>query len=163
MSRIRESFGKTHFNPGKINAQHSEKYILDKSRQFYLFDVIPMGAVRMSSSDRWRTNPNHPDIMKRQREIVTKYFNYKDTLVKQGLELKFKLEKTLDIVFIIPMPDSWSGKKKEMMNAKSCEVKPDCDNLTKAVCDAFKKNDSDIWIQRAEKRWGYLGCIIIFE
>lgn len=157
--RIRESFGKCHFNPGNKNILPTEKYVLDKTRRFYLFDIIPMGAVRMSSSDRWKTNPHHVDPDKRQRQ----YFNYKDTLVKQGLLLKFNLQKTLDVVFILPMPASWSEKKRIRMNALPCEVKPDTDNMVKAVCDAFKKNDSDIWLKHAQKRWGYAGAIIIFE
>lgn len=158
-----ESFGRYHFNKGTINDIPEKYYELDNTRQYYLFDIVPMGAPRMSSSDRWRTNPNHEDINKRQREIVTKYFRYKDNLNLQANKMNFTLGKFLDAVFIIPMPDSWSKKKKEQHNKTLCEVKPDTDNIIKGICDTFRKNDSDISKKHAEKRWGYVGSIIIFE
>lgn len=161
--RIKESFGKTYFNKGRINEKPEEYYVLDNTRQYYLFDIIPMGAPRMSSSDRWKTNPNHPDPNKRQREIVTKYFAYKDTLLWQAKEMNFKLGKFLDAIFILPMPDSWSKKKKALMNKRLCESKPDTDNIIKGICDTFRKNDADISKKHAEKRWGYFGSIIIFQ
>lgn len=161
--RVKQSFGRFHFNKGRLNDLPIERYVLDNSRQYYLFDIIPMGAPRMSSSDRWKTNPNHLDPDKRQREIVTKYFRYKDNLILQANQMNFKLGKFLDAVFILPMPDSWSEKKKIKYNATLCEVKPDTDNIIKGICDTFRKNDSDISKKHAEKRWGYVGSIIIFE
>lgn len=161
--RIKESFGKTYFNKGRVNEKPIEIYELDNSRQYYLFDIVPMGAPRMSSSDRWKTNPNHADPNKRQREVVTRYFVYKDTLLWQAKELNFTLGTFLDAVFIIPMPDSWSEKKKKLMNKRLCETKPDTDNIIKGICDTFSKNDANISKKHAEKRWGYFGSIIIFE
>jgi Holliday junction resolvase RusA-like endonuclease len=60
------------------------------------------------------------------------------------------------------MPDSWSEKKKEKMNALPCKVKPDIDNIVKGLMDALKDSDSDVWSIKAEKRWAYKGSIIIF-
>lgn len=161
--RVRNSFGKCHFNDGEPLMIENEKYILDKTRRFYLFDVIPMGAPRLTQSDRWKTNPNHIDPLKRQRKVVMNYFNFKDTLSFQAKQMQFELGKTLDALYLIPMPDSWSKKKKERMNAMPCEVQPDTDNITKAIKDTFRKNDSDIWYEKAEKRWSYRGSIIIFQ
>ena len=160
--RIRNSFGKCHFNDGTCLDINAERYQLDHSRRFYLFDIIPMGAVRMTKSDKWKTNPNHIDPKKRQRKPVTQYFNYKNTLLWQGKSMGFEIGKCFDAVYFIPMPDSWSNKKKERMNGLPCEVKPDTDNITKGIKDTFSKNDSDIWFERAEKRWAYKGSIIIF-
>jgi Holliday junction resolvase RusA-like endonuclease len=61
------------------------------------------------------------------------------------------------------MPNSWSEKKKQTMNGMPCEVKPDTDNITKAIKDTLRKNDSDIWYEKAEKRWAFNGSIIIFQ
>jgi Holliday junction resolvase RusA-like endonuclease len=61
------------------------------------------------------------------------------------------------------MPDSWSKKKKANMNGMPCESKPDTDNITKAVKDTLRKEDGDIWWEKAEKRWAYKGSIIIFK
>ena len=162
--RIRNSFGKCHFNKGSIFTVNEElPYELDNSRQFYLFDIIPMGAVRMTVSDKWKTNPNHPDPKKRQRKTVGEYFNFKNSILLQAKSIKFELKTTLDVLFLIPMPNSWSNKKKEKMNGLPHKQKPDTDNLVKAVKDALKKDDSDVWLEKAEKRWAYKGSIIIFE
>ena len=161
--RIRNSFGKCHFNNGKPTEFLKEKYELDHSRRFYLFDIIPIGAPRMTQSDRWKTNPNHPDPKKRPRKRVTQYFAFKTLLQLQSKELNFELGNALDAVYLIPMPNSWSNKKKERMNGMPCEVKPDTDNITKAIKDTLRKNDSDIWYEKAEKRWAYNGSIIIFQ
>ena len=161
--RKQNSFGICHHNPkGIANVYNTDKYVLDKSRQFYLFDIIPMGGVRMSQSDKWKTNPDHPDPKKRQRKAVAKYWAFKNLLVLQAKQMNFTLGKQLDAVYFLPMPDSWSEKKKERMNGLPCEVKPDTDNITKAVKDALRSNDSDIWNERAEKRWAYRGSILIF-
>jgi Holliday junction resolvase RusA-like endonuclease len=161
--RIKNSFGKWHFNDGVPIDISREKYILDHSRRFYLFDVIPMGAPRMTQSDKWKTNPNHPDPLKRQRKSVTQYFAFKQLLQLQANQMQFELENILDVVYLMPMPNSWSDKKKERMNGLPCEVKPDTDNITKGVKDTLRKNDSDIWYEKAEKRWAYNGSIIIFQ
>lgn len=162
--RVRKSFGSTYINNGKTIEINEEKpYNLDSSRQFFLFDIVPISAPRMTQSDRWKLNPKHTDINKRQRRVVTKYFAYKNLLTLQGKQMKFEIKSILDVLFIIPMPDSWSMKKKERMNGLPCKVKPDTDNLLKAIKDTFCKNDSHIWKETAEKRWGFKGSVIIFE
>jgi len=161
--RIKSSFGKCHFNDGTPLDIDNSIYKLDNTRRFYLFDIIPMGAPRMTQSDKWKTNPNHIDPKKRQRTCVTNYFHFKTILLLQAKEMDFTLGKTLDALYLIPMPNSWSAKKKERMNGLPCEVKPDTDNITKGICDTFSKSDSDIWYQKAEKRWAYKGSIIIFQ
>jgi Holliday junction resolvase RusA-like endonuclease len=162
--RIRNSFGKCHINKGEVlKFDETKPYELDYSRQFYLFDIIPMGAVRMTKSDTWKTNPNHPDPAKRQRKVVQEYFNFKNSLLWQAKSLQFELKTHLDVLFLIPMPNTWSKKKKEQMNGLPHKQKPDTDNLTKSVKDALKKDDSDVWWEKAEKRWAYKGSIIIFS
>ena len=94
--RIRNSFGQCHINEGTTLEIENEKYTLDKTRKFYLFDVIPMGGVRMSQSDRWKTNPNHIDPRKRQRKVVTQYFLFKNVLTLQAKEMKYELGKYID-------------------------------------------------------------------
>lgn len=162
-ARIKNSFGKCHFNPGIELDISGDIYQIDHSRRFYLFDVIPMGAPRMSQSDKWKTNPNHIDPNKRQRKNVAQYFAFKNVLLLQAKEMQFELGKCLDAVYLMPMPDSWSLKKKERMNGLPCEVKPDTDNITKGIKDTFRKNDSDIWWEKAEKRWAFLGSVIIYQ
>lgn len=162
-NRIKSSLGTYCINEGKKLILSEEKYVVDYSRKFYLFDVCPMGAVRMSSSDRWKTNHNHIDPKKRQREVVTRYFDYKDIMRSQANLMKFELGEFLDAVFFIPMPYSWSEKKKERMNGMPCKVRPDGDNYIKGILDTFKKEDGDVWYFKAEKRWAYNGSILIYQ
>lgn len=161
--RIKESLGAYYYNKGGRIDLKEDKFSVDRTRAFYLFDVIPVGAVRMTRSDKWKTNPNHSDPMKRQRKAVKMYFDFKNVLTLQANLMKFKLGEYLDAVYFMPMPDSWSEKKKERMNGFPCKVKPDTDNITKAIKDALKKNDSDVWWEKAEKRWAYRGSILIYE
>ena len=161
--RIKKSFGYCHYNKGGKIELTEERFTLDRTREFYLFDVIPMGAVRMTQSDRWKVNPNHADPQKRQRKSVKAYFDFKNTLKLQANIMNFQLGEYLDAVYFIPMPDSWSEKKKEKMNGLPCKVKPDLDNITKAIKDSLKKNDSDIWWEKAEKRWAFKGSIILYK
>lgn len=142
---------------------NSSVYLLDTKRSHYLFDVIPMGAVRMTQSDRWKTNPNHLDPKKRQREVVRRYFKFKNDMFLQALAMKFELGDFLDAVYFIPMPQSWSEKKRKQMVGLPCKVKPDTDNITKAIKDALKVEDGDVWYEKAEKRWGFLGSILIYK
>jgi len=162
--RERVSIGVCQYNKRRdILVQPDTPYVLDNTRNYYLFDVIPMGAPRMTQSDKWKVNPNHEDVNKRQRKEVTNYFAYKDSLREQAQIMGFTIGHTLDILFLIPMPDSWSGKKKQQSNKMPCTVKPDSDNLVKGVMDTFCTNDSHIWKIQVEKRWAYKGSIIIFE
>jgi Holliday junction resolvase RusA-like endonuclease len=70
-----------------------------------------------------------------------------------------KLEGPLEaeMVFAIPMPDSWSKKKKAAHLTRAHAVKPDCDNLIKSVFDILNgrafNDDSQIARIRASKIW----------
>jgi Holliday junction resolvase RusA-like endonuclease len=161
--RIRPSLGAIFINEGNEIDYAERVYSLDANRKFYLFDLVPVSAPRMTQSDRWRLNPEHPDINKRQRPVVTKYFAYKNELIRQGKQINFEMKEILDVLFLIPMPNSWSDKKKERMNGMPMKVKPDTDNLIKAIKDTFCKNDSHIYREISEKRWAFKGSIIIFQ
>jgi len=159
---IKYSFGKCHFNNGKSLITEVEKYEIDYDKRFYLFDVVPLGAVRMSQSDKWKTNPNHLDPKKRQRAVVTEYFNYKNKVKAQAIEMNFELPQVLDIVFLIPMPFTWSEKKKVRNNKTKVLKRPDIDNLVKAFMDALSVEDGYVWKIQAEKRYAYNGSILVY-
>lgn len=149
-------------NDGSVNTYNSDKYVLDYTRKFFVLNVTPMGAVRMTQSDRWKTNPNHTDPRKRQRGAVQRYFAFKTQLLLEAKKVGYELGECLDMVYLIPMPKSWSNKKKEKMNGLPCKSKPDTDNITKAIKDTLRKEDNDIWYEKAEKRWAFNGSIIVF-
>lgn len=160
--RVQNSLGQCVHNKGSLLEVKEDKYVLDTTREYYIFDIVPMGAVRMTKSDTWKLDPNHPDPYKRQRPAVTKYFAFKTLLTTQASEMGYTLGRWIDAVYLVPMPNSWSKKKKEQMNRLPCETKPDTDNITKAVKDTLKKNDAEVWWEKAEKRWAYNGSIILF-
>lgn len=119
----------------------------------YILDVTPCPKPRMTRRDKWKHRP-----------IVDRYYAFKD-------ELRFKANKLglntltdkLKIEFFIPMPDSWSEKKKKEMALKPHQIKRrnDTDNLEKSVLDAFTKEDGEIWHLTGIKMWDYKGKIII--
>ena len=67
----------------------------------------------------------------------------------------------MEITFWLPMPPSWSQKKRDMMDWELHRQKPDIDNLFKALADALYGDDSHIAIMHATKRWAVNGAIEI--
>ena len=65
----------------------------------------------------------------------------------------------IDVLFVMPIPKSWSKKKREAIVGQPHMCKPDIDNLLKTVFDAlegtFYKNDSQIFKINAKKVYGY--------
>lgn len=157
------SIGTLYINKGSISVIDESCFILDSTRKYYLFDIVPMGAVRMTQSDRWKINPNHHNILQRQRPEVTRYFAFKRTIKEQAAKMAYVQENTLEIVFLVPMPNSWSKKKKQRQNRMPVKTKPDIDNYVKAFLDALLTEDGHIWKIIAEKRYAYKGSIIVYK
>ena len=68
----------------------------------------------------------------------------------------------LDIKFVIPMPTSWSEKKRVEMDGKPHTQRPDLDNLIKAFKDALLIEDSHVHTyHNMKKTWGRNGAIIL--
>lgn len=112
--------------------------------------LIPIGKPRMTQRDRWA-----------KRDCVVRYFEYKDILkdFAQKRNIHFK-DGVLRARFIIPFPESYSKKKRELLMNKPHLLKPDIDNISKGVQDCLLKNDSAIWKHDVEKYWGERGCIV---
>ncbi|MGI9569195.1 MAG: RusA family crossover junction endodeoxyribonuclease [Desulfobulbia bacterium] len=116
-----------------------------KGEDRYLVNIAPCPAPRMTKSDRWKKRP-----------CVIKYFNFKDAL-------KLAFPKYVNDTSIIGVelhsyfafPKSYSKKKKkELITFGYHQVKPDADNLIKAVCDGlFPKSDSQVAIMNSTKYW----------
>ena len=110
----------------------------------------PVPKPRMTASDRWKHRP-----------IVDKYFKFKDALVGLTSLGNFKLGNKYKIEFLIKMPDSWSEAKKKKNEGKPHQIRPDLDNLIKAVNDCLKDEDKAIYHIEASKVWWKEGRIII--
>lgn len=113
------------------------------------FDISPVSKPRMTQSDRWK-----------KRDCVVRYFNFKSLLRLKYPAFKMP-EANYRLTFYIPMPPTWSVKKRELMRGKPHQQKPDKDNLEKAFLDAVCDDDSYIWDGRTTKYWWDVGMIQI--
>jgi Holliday junction resolvase RusA-like endonuclease len=115
------------------------------------FPVDPIGKPRMTSSDKWKKRP-----------ATDRYWEMKDRLKLIAKGKNFVIpESGFHIIAYLPMPDSWSKKKKEEMDGKPHKAKPDGDNICKAIFDSLCEEDSYIWDFRMTKYWAYKGRIDI--
>ena len=128
----------------------------------YVFDVTPIGTPSFQKSDKWRIL-NHSDPRRRQRPIVTKWLEFKKALAISAQKQGFVMPASKStILFVLPMSESWSKKKKALMDNTPHQAKPDADNLCKAFFDSVcPGDDSYIWEYLVAKRWGVGGKIII--
>jgi Holliday junction resolvase RusA-like endonuclease len=111
-------------------------------------DIVPVPKPRMVKSDSWAKRPE-----------VLRYWDFKSKLIE--LYGDRELPESIGLVFIIPMPISWSEKKKALHDGKPHQVKGDIDNYIKATLDCLADNDAYIWRVDAVKRWGREGSITI--
>lgn len=116
-----------------------------------VIDMDPMPAPRMVRSDKWAKRP-----------VVTRYFAWRQEFVMKCNVAGWKLGPVLKAVFYIAMPDSWSKKKKEQMAFTPHQQRPDADNLTKAVGDAFGIDDGFVHTLDVRKMWAYKGRIELY-
>lgn len=115
-----------------------------------IFEIDPVAKPRMVRSDRWSRRP-----------VVEFYWAFKDRLIYKANGKKYSLGDRLDIIFYVPMPVSWSRRKRTKMIWTPCKQKPDADNLVKAFMDALTDNDSAVWDIRSRKFWSDKGMIKI--
>ena len=120
---------------------------------FCKLDVEPIAKPRMTRRDKWSKRP-----------CVMRYWDYCDQLRAAARENSYDPECPLSIQFVIPMPSSWSARKKLNMCGKVHTQTPDLDNLIKAFKDALLKNDAHIHTYgKMQKIWGDTGQINILE
>jgi len=115
-----------------------------------IFDITPRPAPRMVRSDKWKKRP-----------VTEKCFAWRNELRLMANEKGYKLSQELDIIFIFPMPKSWSKKKKNATDGCPHMQRPDLDNLIKNWQDTFTDEDGYVYKIKALKLWGRKGQIII--
>ena len=114
------------------------------------FPIVPTPKPRMSQRDKWKSPP---------RPCVARYRAFCDECRIRGVKLP---DQGATITFFIPMPKSWSAKKRAEMDGKPHQQKPDISNLLKALEDAVCKDDSTIWHYAGQaKHWAKEGGIVI--
>ena len=122
------------------------------------FDIVPIAKPRMTRRDAWTMRPKDRH---RARKCVLDYLEYKEELQFQAFPDFEMPESGYQVIFVLPMPKSWSAKKKAAMDGQPHQQTPDKDNLEKALLDALCKTDAHIWDGRVTKIWGEKGRIII--
>lgn len=119
----------------------------------YTFDISPMSKPRMVRSDKWK-----------KRAVTESFWAFKKELkLKANLAGLKTLPEVIDAIqFIVPMPDSWSEKKKKSFDGTPHTQRPDLDNFLKGLQDCLCAEDSHIWcINLLAKFWGREGRLII--
>lgn len=111
----------------------------------------PEPKPRMTRADAWR-----------KRDCVLRYWEYKDEL-KESLGDNYDLPAAFHLIFCLPMPQSWSKKKRERMRFMPHGNRPDVDNLQKGFLDALLEEDSMVYDCRTTKVWSDEPWIIIRE
>jgi len=111
-----------------------------------IYNINPYPKPRMTVRDKWKKRP-----------CVLRYRAFADECRLRGV----KVTNGCSIVFRIPMPASWSNKKKLEMVGMPHTQRPDIDNLLKAVMDAVLPEDSHIHSIYIKKVWGDEGAIEI--
>lgn len=110
-----------------------------------VYPITPVPKPRMTQRDKWA-----------QRPAVLRYRAFCDEVRLRGVKVE---ESGSHVVFVMPMPKSWSNAKHNQMDYEPHRQKPDVDNLCKALLDALFADDSHIHDIRISKIWGAEGQV----
>lgn len=121
------------------------------SDRIQVFDINPVAYVRQTQSDRWKKRPS-----------VLRYRAFRDEVAHKIKELPMDF---FHVVFILPVPASWSQKRKLATIGRPHLGRPDKDNLEKGLIDAVYRfgDDGHVWNTASTKLWGGTGAIIIAD
>ena len=113
------------------------------------YPITPVPKPRMTQRDKWAKRPS-----------VLRYRAFCDEVRLRHVSVE---EHGTQVTFVLPMPKSWSKKKRKEMNDKPHKQTPDLDNLCKALLDAIFTDDSHISSIVLFKVWGETGGIRICQ
>lgn len=122
-----------------------------------ILNITPQTHVRATQGDSIffripREKLRAPGLKRLLR--LEKYNQYKIDLLAEAKAKRFILPPVgASITFFIPVPPSWSKKKKKMHHGRFHQSKPDIDNLQKALLDSLMKEDKEIAHLEVQKRW----------
>lgn len=117
-----------------------------------IFDVNPVAKPRMTQRDKWQSRP-----------AVARYRAYADELRLKANLSGYTLGGVVDVIFYLPIPKSWTKRKRAAMTGRPHQQRPDADNLGKAFKDALSVEDGHVYDERWRKFWtdgpGYIEVI----
>lgn len=114
-------------------------------RRFW--SIVPVPAPRQVRSDAWRPRPG-----------VVRYRAFRDEVRYARV---WAPEPGDLVVFMLPIPKSWSARKAASMDGQPHLPRPDADNLLKALLDATYVEDAAIWTYTPAKVWSSTPGILI--
>lgn len=122
-----------------------------------ILNITPQTHVRATQGDsiffRIPREKLRPAGLKRLLRLE-KYNNYKIELGAEAKRKGFIMPPIgASITFFIPVPPSWSKKKKKLYHGRFHQSKPDIDNLQKSFLDSLMKEDKQIAHLEVQKRW----------
>jgi Holliday junction resolvase RusA-like endonuclease len=102
------------------------------------YPITPKAAPRLTRRDRWKKRP-----------VVVSYYAFRDEVRGSAMAVPIPSK----VIFWMPMPSTWSGKKRREMANTPHLVRPDLSNMLKALEDAVWGEDAIVWSIWPEKRW----------
>lgn len=116
-------------------------------------DITPIPYKKMTYKGKWVASGNQ------------RYFDYKKEIQWRIQEVGYEPGEALELKFLMPMPPSWSEKKKDKHLGRYHKQRPDLTNLIKAVEDAMfyreSKGDQKVCAIIATKKWAVKGHITV--
>jgi len=104
--------------------------------------VIPMGKPRMTQQDRWK-----------KRAPVVRYHAFSDEVRRQTQDIDLGDPSEVSWKAYLPIPKSWSKKKKAELAGQKHRQRPDRDNIDKAILDSLFEEDCRVSGGRLDKFW----------
>lgn len=122
-----------------------------------ILNITPQTHVRATVGDRIffripREKLRPPGLKRLLR--LEKYNKYKIDLLAEAKKKRFSLSSYgMVITFFVPVPKSWSQKKKTLHHGMLHQSSPDLDNFLKSIFDSLTAEDKFISNVTATKRW----------
>lgn len=123
--------------PSEPVAEYIE--LLAATRKSFWYAIKPVAKPRMTRRDKWQTRP-----------CVASYRVFKDCCRDASVRLPAS---GATVIFCLPMPKSWSAKRRGEMDGTEHRQTPDLDNMIKALMDATRAQDSVVSSISAYKIW----------
>lgn len=110
----------------------------------FTLPFAPMGKPRMTQQDKWKKRPP-----------VVRYRKWKDqvSLMAPISKIPWKRVHRIDWTAYLAIPKRWNRAQRAELTGTVHRVKPDRDNIDKALLDALLKEDSIVSDGCLKKRW----------
>lgn len=141
MSRFEMTESQIAEHQARVKAGRNTAVVTPGTKTRFIIPGAPVSKPRQTQSDKWKKRP-----------CVVAYREWADTARASCAAIAPNVFQMM-AYFYLPFPPSYSQSKRDGMAGSLHYLKPDIDNLVKALLDAIFPNDSHIAIVHAYKRW----------